>query len=392
MKYPNIEIITEDKNIFFDENGIFKETYLFRESDYLYQKINKDTVLLVISQNIKKVNPVVQFLLENKIKEIIFVIDDIFRISYKGQILPMMEGKVIESDFENTKLLEIEIISNILSHTQIKKFDVFHCEIIPDDIKNKIGYDIKYYDKFLNTWKKFKSHHLDNIENNLNFEYKVSSLSNRWDYHRTFITSLYYDNPEFSYTFCEKPDQDDMLDNNSLIIKQFPKNVRKRLKNKLNNFLDTPCVYLDEKYEQTSTNNILDYQVQNNLNVYTHIQNSFVNVTNETRFVSPMQYISEKSFKPIMCFRPLIMLGPPGNLNILKTWGFKTFNQWWDESYDFEKNHHKRFSMIVKIIDELLIKDKKELCDMLDSMQDVLEHNYNIFTKFNSEFYKLVSN
>ena len=41
-------------------------------------------------------------------------------------------------------------------------------------------------------------------------------------------------------------------------------------------------------------------------------------------------------------YRPFIMVGPTRNLEYMKRWGFMTFDQWFDESYDKEHDHSKR--------------------------------------------------
>jgi hypothetical protein len=74
-------------------------------------------------------------------------------------------------------------------------------------------------------------------------------------------------------------------------------------------------------------------------------------------------------------YRPVIMVGPPGNLEYMRAWGFQTFSDWFDESYDLEQDHAKRMEKIFKLIDWINGKSIKELKEMYDDMLPTLLHN-----------------
>lgn len=107
-------------------------------------------------------------------------------------------------------------------------------------------------------------------------------------------------------------------------------------------------------------------------------RNSFCGVINETRFAQPFGYFSEKTLTAIYSKLPVIVVAPPYTLEYLKTFGFKTFDRWWDESYDTETNHHKRITKIFDIIDYINSKSIDELAVMYSEMTDLLEHNHEI--------------
>lgn len=107
-------------------------------------------------------------------------------------------------------------------------------------------------------------------------------------------------------------------------------------------------------------------------------RNSFCGVINETRFAQPFGYFSEKTLTAIHSKLPVIVVAPPYTLEYLKTFGFKTFDRWWDESYDTETNHHKRITKIFDIIDYINSKSIDELTTMYSEMEDILEHNQAI--------------
>jgi hypothetical protein len=62
---------------------------------------------------------------------------------------------------------------------------------------------------------------------------------------------------------------------------------------------------------------------------------------------------SEKILKPCAFGHPFVVWGPPGYLKWLQQWGFETFNNCIDESYDLEKNHEKRLRLIVEEVKRL---------------------------------------
>ena len=57
--------------------------------------------------------------------------------------------------------------------------------------------------------------------------------------------------------------------------------------------------------------------------------------------------------------------------------GFKTFSEFWDESYDGHEGRD-RFVKILELIDSLANKSTTELEQMYQGMQDILDHNYNL--------------
>ena len=62
--------------------------------------------------------------------------------------------------------------------------------------------------------------------------------------------------------------------------------------------------------------------------------------------------------------------------------GFKTFDKWWDESYDEIKDGWERFDAILKLVDKLSRKSNKELLEMYVDMKDVLQHNIDLINQY----------
>lgn len=119
------------------------------------------------------------------------------------------------------------------------------------------------------------------------------------------------------------------------------------------------------------------------INEYRLWQNSLVHLVNETVFYHNKLHLTEKIFKPIVASRPFIIAGAPGNLAYLKSYGFETFDQWWDESYDQIQDPNDRSDKIVDIIELLCAKTPAEITSMHREMRSVLDHNKkHFFGKF----------
>jgi len=107
---------------------------------------------------------------------------------------------------------------------------------------------------------------------------------------------------------------------------------------------------------------------------------SFCSVVSETLFNNdnPVKFISEKIYRPITSQQPFIVLGQSNVLSILKQFGFKTFDKWWDESYDQELSEEIRFNKIFKLINELNKKSLDELHEIYLEMIPILKHNFDL--------------
>ena len=120
------------------------------------------------------------------------------------------------------------------------------------------------------------------------------------------------------------------------------------------------------------------------LSAVSECMESFLHVVTETCYWENKEHLTEKIFKPIVARQPFLLLGCANNLRYLKDYGFKTFDSWWDESYDSIQDPVERLQAVVKIIKDLCSKSDAELESLLVDMQSVLDHNYNWF--YNKDF------
>lgn len=105
----------------------------------------------------------------------------------------------------------------------------------------------------------------------------------------------------------------------------------------------------------------------------------FVDIVTESRFGQPTGNFSEKVVQPIQYQKPFILVAPPYTLEYLKSYGFKTFSDFWDESYDTEMDHGERLAKILYIINDILDKPIEELREMYKQMIPIIKHNLETF-------------
>jgi hypothetical protein len=108
-------------------------------------------------------------------------------------------------------------------------------------------------------------------------------------------------------------------------------------------------------------------------------QQSFLHVVTESVYFDPKLHLTEKIFQPIVTARPFILVAAPGNLAYLKSYGFRTFDTWIDETYDQEQDNSKRLDMITVQISQICARPLWQLRDMLEDMTETLQFNKQHF-------------
>lgn len=83
------------------------------------------------------------------------------------------------------------------------------------------------------------------------------------------------------------------------------------------------------------------------------ITSTAVSVILETVADSAKIHLTEKVLRPIACAHPFVLMAGPGALAYLQSYGFQTFGDIWDESYDQETDTVKRMEMIVDAMKQI---------------------------------------
>jgi hypothetical protein len=82
-----------------------------------------------------------------------------------------------------------------------------------------------------------------------------------------------------------------------------------------------------------------------------------------------------------------MILGNINTLKYIKSLGFKTFDKWFDESYDYEPIHHKRVDIIVNEINKLRNKSVEDLKLLREEMKETCVYNRNRFIEIIKDKY-----
>lgn len=92
---------------------------------------------------------------------------------------------------------------------------------------------------------------------------------------------------------------------------------------------------------------------------------SWFSVATDTEMRDRPSRITEKLLKPLLNFHPMIVLGNPGALSMVREYGFRTFPEIIDESYDEARDPRRRF--------ELAYAEVARLCGLDDDAWSRLE-------------------
>jgi hypothetical protein len=108
-------------------------------------------------------------------------------------------------------------------------------------------------------------------------------------------------------------------------------------------------------------------------------QDSLVYVPTETVYFGRRTHITEKTFKAIALEMPFVLVAPAGSLEYLREYGFQTFADIFDESYDTETDDILRVEKVVKLLKDLDGLSAKERQQIHRACLPRVEHNYNHF-------------
>ena len=114
------------------------------------------------------------------------------------------------------------------------------------------------------------------------------------------------------------------------------------------------------------------------LSLFDECAESLLYLVTETVATGRRHHLTEKTFKPIAMGMPFVIVGTQGSLKYLRSYGFRTFEGIWDESYDSAEDDVRieRIASLLRSLDELPIASKQHL---FDQAQEVIEHNWNHF-------------
>lgn len=119
------------------------------------------------------------------------------------------------------------------------------------------------------------------------------------------------------------------------------------------------------------------------------LRNVFVNLVNETHQPDHLTFVTEKTYRSINYCRPFLINGDNGTLEYLKDLGFKTFSDFWDESYDDKGTSDQvKITKITEIVKDLCGRSKDDLMAMFQDMTPIIQHNHKHLQQF-AQWHKL---
>jgi hypothetical protein len=113
-----------------------------------------------------------------------------------------------------------------------------------------------------------------------------------------------------------------------------------------------------------------------------------IEVVLETLFDDKRLHLTEKSLRPIACGQPFILAGTPGSLEYLRSYGFLTFGNIWDESYDLVENPEERLIRITDLMRRIADWSIEERVSKMTEARAIAEYNRQYF--FSQAFFDLV--
>ena len=113
-----------------------------------------------------------------------------------------------------------------------------------------------------------------------------------------------------------------------------------------------------------------------------------IEIVLETLFDDSRLHLTEKSLRPIAVGQPFIIAGTCGSLEYLRSYGFKTFGDVWDEQYDQIKDPKERLVQIADLMQHIAnwLPDVRER--KMAQAQEIAEHNKRLF--FSKDFFNHV--
>jgi len=152
---------------------------------------------------------------------------------------------------------------------------------------------------------------------------------------------------------------------------------------KFNNIKWQPLHQLENYFDinNTSSTSSADFTIED-------YSNTDIEIVLETLFDDDRLHLTEKSLRPIACGQPFILAATHGSLEYLRNYGFKTFNNIIDESYDLIEDPTERLQAIVLSMQQIANWSTDERQYKMSQLQQVAEFNRKHF--FSKKFFNQV--
>lgn len=306
-----------------------------------------------------------------------------------------------ESTPENLETLhcyDFDYIMEFKNRNNLKKVNVCSNAYIPETLKQKYNkLNFSFHSPFLSEEARRSNHHARPLEELKSIELDTKFWCGNWRYtHHRHIIASYIVNKNTRMSWHYNGTFEDLNNGFWDDLSDWPSDKLHKLKQRVkvlnvkspmtidtdvSDFVDIDGNIFDlEKYPVVNNENINAIPYSNNLYVKNN-KTSFCSIVTESRFAEHFTCFSEKPLYAINNFQPFILAGLPNTLKLFRKIGFKTFGDFWDESYDLETNHQDRLIKILDVIDYIDSFSLSELTSIRTAMIPILEYNYNLLTE-----------
>ena len=132
---------------------------------------------------------------------------------------------------------------------------------------------------------------------------------------------------------------------------------------------------LPRLFEGEETQLMHSYQLGN----WAEAADSMLYVPTETVYFGQRQHLTEKTFKAIALEMPFILVAPAHSLEYLRSYGFRTFAPFIDESYDTIADPIQRIERVTAILLEIQARSAAAKIALWHQLVPIAEYNYDHF-------------
>jgi hypothetical protein len=104
-----------------------------------------------------------------------------------------------------------------------------------------------------------------------------------------------------------------------------------------------------------------------------------IEIVLETLFDDTRWHLTEKILRPIACGRPFMLAATPGSLAYLRSYGFETFGDLIDETYDQIANPVERLQCITAEMSRISKLPQKQKLQLWQSLYEIADRNKQLF-------------
>jgi hypothetical protein len=104
-----------------------------------------------------------------------------------------------------------------------------------------------------------------------------------------------------------------------------------------------------------------------------------IEIVLETLFDDARWHLTEKALRPIACGKPFMLVATAGSLEYLRSYGFETFSNLIDESYDLETNPVARLNAVIQEMSRIVAMSSADKIVLWSQLHRIAERNKQRF-------------